>query len=436
MLDGLSDRVKHYLVFRAPVGYSFTATDVGTDDTHDSDADADGRSGLFTLAAGQTDQRLDAGLLGSAPAFGMALRAGGLTSNAPSTASGNAVAADAAGNIVVVGAFTATADFDPGPLAYTLTNASTLVADVYVAKYSAGGALVWARRLGNTNTEAVNDVAVGANGTVIVTGTFTGTVDFDPGPGTYNLTGTSGDAFAWLLDADGNLVWARNLGGSSADAGNGVAVGADGSVYVTGTFQGTADFDPGAGTVSSASVTFTSANWSTPQTLTVTGVNDDLTDGDAGYTIATAAATSTDGNYGGLNAADVSVTNTDNDTAGITVDPTSELMTTEAGGTATFTIVLNAQPTANVTISLTSSNASEGTVVPASAAFTAADWKTPQTVTVTGVDDDLDDGDLAYAIVTAASSTDANYNGLNAADVAIINTDDDTADFMVSPPAA
>ena len=56
--------------------------------------------------------------------------------------------------------------------------------------------------------------------------------------------------------------------------------------------------------------------------------------------IVTAAATSADAVYNGVNAADVAVTNTDNDAAGITVTPTSGLVTTEAGGTATFTVVL------------------------------------------------------------------------------------------------
>ena len=60
----------------------------------------------------------------------------------------------------------------------------------------------------------------------------------------------------------------------------------------------------------------------------------------------------------------MSVTNTDNDTAGITVSPISGLTTTEAGGTATFTVVLNTQPTANVTIGLSSSDTTEGTVRP------------------------------------------------------------------------
>ena len=111
-----------------------------------------------------------------------------------------------------------------------------------------------------------------------------------------------------------------------------------------------------------ASVVFTTANWNVPQTVTITGVNDNLDDGDIGYTIVTAVATSSDGNYNGLNASDVSVTNTDNDTAGITVTPTSGLTTTEAGGTATFTIVLNSQPTSIVVIEVSSSDATEGTV--------------------------------------------------------------------------
>ena len=92
-----------------------------------------------------------------------------------------------------------------------------------------------------------------------------------------------------------------------------------------------------------------------------------------------------------------SVTNTDDDTAGITVTPTSGLMTTEAGGTATFTVVLDAQPTADVTHrALSSDDTGEGTVSAAALTFTAATWNTAQTVTVTGVNDDLDDGDIAY----------------------------------------
>ena len=188
------------------------------------------------------------------------------------------------------------------------------------------------------------------------------------------------------------------------------------------------------GTVDKSSLTFTAANWNTPQTVTVTGVDDSVVDGNIAYNIVTAAATSTDTNYSGVNAADVAVTNTDNDTKGITVTPTTGLTTTEAGATANFTVVLNSQPTADVTIPLTSSNTAEGTVDKPSLTFTAANWNTPQTVTVTGVDDSVVDGNIAYNIVTAAAtSTDTNYSGVNAADVAVTNTDNDTKGITVTP---
>src|SRR5205807_7669582 len=116
----------------------------------------------------------------------------------------------------------------------------------------------------------------------------------------------------------------------------------------------------------------------------VTGVDDFVVDGNVAYTIVTAAAVSGDANYNGFNPADVSVTNTDNDVAGIVVSPTSGLVTTEVGGTATFTVVLTSQPTASVTVGLSSSNTAEGTVSPASLTFTAANWNVAQTVTVTG----------------------------------------------------
>ncbi|MBI5055580.1 MAG: hypothetical protein HZB61_03050 [Nitrospirae bacterium] len=192
--------------------------------------------------------------------------------------------------------------------------------------------------------------------------------------------------------------------------------------------------DTTEGNVSPSSLTFTTANWNTPKTVTVAGVNDFIIDGSIAYTIVTAGAASADANYNSMDAPDVSVTNTDNDVAGITVTPTSGLTTTEAGGTATFTIVLNSQPASDVTIGLSSGDTTEGSVSPSSLTFNSANWNTPQTVTVTGVNDDTDDGDIAYTIVTAgAASTDANYNGLDASDVSVTNTDNDVAVITVTP---
>ena len=186
------------------------------------------------------------------------------------------------------------------------------------------------------------------------------------------------------------------------------------------------------GTVLPTSLVFTAANWNTTQMVSVTGVDDAAVDGSVSYTILTAAATSADTLYNGLNAADVAVTNTDNDTPCITVSAISG-HTSEAGGMATFSVVLDSQPTADVTIALSSSDTTEGTLGVSSLVFTVANWNMPQVVTVTGVDDAIDDGDVSYSIVTAAAtSADAFYDGLAAADVSVSNTDNDTVGITVS----
>jgi hypothetical protein len=111
---------------------------------------------------------------------------------------------------------------------------------------------------------------------------------------------------------------------------------------------------------------------------------------------------------------------------GITVEPVEGLVTTEAGGADTFSVVLDTQPTAPVTIGLSSDDPSEGVVSPESVTFDTDTWATARTVTVTGVDDADADGDVAYAIVTApAVSGDPDYAGLDADDVAVTNCDDE-----------
>ena len=179
------------------------------------------------------------------------------------------------------------------------------------------------------------------------------------------------------------------------------------------------------GTVSPVSLTFTNSNWNTPQTVTVTGVDDVIAGGDTAYQLVASNTTSDDAAYNGLTVADPTLTNTDNDTAGITVTTISG-STTEAGGTATFTIVLISEPTADVTIGISSSNTDEGTVSTATLTFTSANWNTPQTVTVTGVDDALADGNVSYTIILGSvSSVDLIYDGLNPDDVNVINIDNE-----------
>ena len=99
-------------------------------------------------------------------------------------------------------------------------------------------------------------------------------------------------------------------------------------------------------------------------------------------------------------------------TPGITVQPSSGLETTEDGGQASFTVVLDSQPTAAVTIGISSSDATEGIVDQSSLVFDDTNWNVPQTVTVTGQDDTDGDGNVAYSIITAAAvSADPAYAG-------------------------
>ncbi len=124
------------------------------------------------------------------------------------------------------------------------------------------------------------------------------------------------------------------------------------------------------------------------------------------------------------------VTILDDDTAGVNIAPVGGLVTTEEGGQATINIVLTSQPTANVSFTVASSDISEGTVSTSALTFTPANWNTPQMIVVTGVDDVIDDNDIAFNIVTGASvSADPNYSGLNLPDVGVVNTDDEKGFF-------
>lgn len=184
---------------------------------------------------------------------------------------------------------------------------------------------------------------------------------------------------------------------------------------------GLSSSDATEGSVSPSSVTFTPSDWDTPQTITITGVDDALVDGNIAYTIITSTTMSATAAYNGYPVADVSVTNIDAP-ARMTITPTSGLVTSEFGATATFTAVLDRQPTADVTVGLTSSNLDEGTVAPASVTFNSSNWNTPQVVTVSGVNDMVLDGDIAYSIVTsAAASSDPLYAGVAVSDVGVVN---------------
>jgi hypothetical protein len=158
---------------------------------------------------------------------------------------GWSIALDGFGNVYTGGEFFNTVDFDPGPGVYNIAAWSW---DAFVSKLDASGNFIWAKKWGGSAIDRVHSIVIDGSGFVYTTGSFFGTVDFDPGAGSYNLAGNSYDAFISKMDAAGNLIWAKNLGGSSSDAGNSIYLDVSGNIYTTGYFEGTADFDPGAGT--------------------------------------------------------------------------------------------------------------------------------------------------------------------------------------------
>ncbi|MFK7966563.1 MAG: LamG-like jellyroll fold domain-containing protein, partial [Burkholderiaceae bacterium] len=99
--------------------------------------------------------------------------------------------------------------------------------------------------------------------------------------------------------------------------------------------------------------------------------------------------------------------------------------TSEAGDTAVVNVVLDSAPSANVTVSLASTDTGEATLSSSSLVFTSGNWDAPQQVTLTGVDDATVDGDVALQITATTSSTDSSFDGAVAIAAAMMNVDDE-----------
>ncbi|HOY15316.1 MAG TPA: T9SS type A sorting domain-containing protein, partial [Saprospiraceae bacterium] len=120
--------------------------------------------------------------------------------------------------------------------------------NIFISKLDVNGIFVWAKSIGNTEPCRGSAIAVDGLGKTYVTGYFQGTVDFDPGAGNLNINANGEDIFIVKLDTIGDFIWAKSMGGGNADKGFAIAADALGNVYSTGVFEGTADFDPNGGT--------------------------------------------------------------------------------------------------------------------------------------------------------------------------------------------
>jgi hypothetical protein len=161
---------------------------------------------------------------------------------------------DTAGNVYICGQFENSVDFDPGPNLGQLSSSGP--PDIFVVKLTDSGTLTWAKRFASQAQEYIVPIglAVEPGGDLVLNGYFSGTVDFDPSAAPYQLSAQSSDVFVVKLDILGNMVWARQIGGTGHESAGNLAISSTGDVYMGGNFTGTADFDPGSGTHTLTSV--------------------------------------------------------------------------------------------------------------------------------------------------------------------------------------
>jgi hypothetical protein len=158
-------------------------------------------------------------------------------------------------DLIIVGFFAMTSDFDPGSGVVSLTPTSGYE-DIFILKLNSQGNFIFVKGIGGSSSDVAQFVTTDGANNIYVTGQFKGSVDFDPSASTLNLGGGNGSVFVLKLNASGDLVWAKNfvnqnstpdLLGGYHDIGVSICVDSQGRVHIAGEFYGTVDFDPGVG---------------------------------------------------------------------------------------------------------------------------------------------------------------------------------------------
>lgn len=232
-------------------GSNGTTATTGSAGTGGADSTGTGMGGsggdLFnTVAATSSGSTSSTGATGSSTGTGTMVTCDPMPTTGPHTWSkiygdassqyGLAVTHDAAGNVIIAGAFSGALAFG----AITLNSAGA--SDIFVAKLAPDGAPIWARRYGDGKDQSARGVASDAQGNVIFVGQFVGTVDF--GGGAFTSVGPNfDDAFIVKLDSGGNHVWSKKFGDINSQVPHGVAVSAAGDIAMVGDFQTNMTFD-------------------------------------------------------------------------------------------------------------------------------------------------------------------------------------------------
>jgi hypothetical protein len=160
-----------------------------------------------------------------------------------------AITTSAGGEVFAALTYSGTVDLDPGAASNPATAAG--VYDMALIKLDAAGNFSWAKLFGGSGDDEPLAMLRNASGDLFITGFFSNTVDFDPGPGATTLTAPSNDLFILKLDMNGNFNWVKTFASTPYNIGAyNLAQDAAGNIYTAGRFNGSVDFDPGAGSYS------------------------------------------------------------------------------------------------------------------------------------------------------------------------------------------
>ena len=157
------------------------------------------------------------------------------------------VSVDQNNDIYITGQFNGTVDFDPGNGVQNMTSSGS--SDIFILKLDSSGNYLWSKKMGGSGTDVGMSVKIDDYGNIYSTGYFHSTADFDPGNSTFNLRSAFGsDVFISKLDSAGNFKWAKRIGGTGQDLSFHLYLDSNKSVFVCGSFNSTADFDPSSST--------------------------------------------------------------------------------------------------------------------------------------------------------------------------------------------
>lgn len=162
----------------------------------------------------------------------------------PASECAYAAAIDHEDKIIVTGWFQSKVDLDPGPPKVEVMSKGGQ--DVFLSKFNKQGNFIWGKAWGGLFEDQGLSLAIDASNNIYIAGSFESTVDFDPGDSSSDATSKGAlDAFVSKFTPNGDFLWVKTWGGSQNDIAWGVGCDASGSVYVTGQYQATVDFDPG-----------------------------------------------------------------------------------------------------------------------------------------------------------------------------------------------